>query len=439
MLHTNHDPAGPVGTVERPELLGPPWHASAEAYRAEVRADLLDGVVPHITVAEAIGRFPPEVIHFLGRRGHFACRWAHPGPYGDLGRATILANEIGKLQAGGISAGTSLHGDSALGLLRAVHDQGPSVALARRAVDGDQILCIGVTEPSGGSDVTGITTRASMRPDGSWVIRGRKKFISLALTADAALVLARTGEQPARLSFFAVPRRDDTHGYQVTRVLNKHGTRSLETCELHFADVVVPAEALIGREGSGLALFSRAMTAERLALCAQLTGALAGALELARAHLRRRAARPGTLWDFQALRHRFADLYSTQRVLEAATYATAAAVQHGQAGQRDVAALKLQVAPQIEGALSEVLQLLGGTGYTDEFPVERALRDARLARIGAGTDDVMREIVSGVALPEDRYIDLMVSRAALEPDLTFDLDGVSHPTPPTFDDSEELR
>jgi alkylation response protein AidB-like acyl-CoA dehydrogenase len=149
------------------------------------------------------------------------------------------------------------------------------------------------------------------------------------------------------------------------------------------------------------------MTSERLAVCAQLTGALEAGLEMARAYLRGRPARPGTLWDFQALRHRFADLYAEHKVLNDAVVATASALQHGHAGQRDVAALKLMVSSRAGPCLSEVMQLFGGVGYLEDLPLERAVRDAGMARFGSGTEDIMREIVATIPLPEDRLYEIV--------------------------------
>lgn len=391
---------------ETTPLIGPIWSKDAEAYREEVRADLAELVAPLIDKAEQDRRFPRAAIERLGERGHFSRRWAHPGPHGDVGMATIFANELGKLLAGGIGAGVSIQGDGALTILRTSFSDSPFVQrLHEDALAGRTVLCIGVTEPSSGSDPGRFRTRAHEEPDGSWTIEGRKKFISLSATADYALVLARTGDAPQQFTFFAVPQGDD--GYRIVRHLGKQGTLSVETCELELPSVRVPAEQVVGRLHAGLAPFLRAMTSERLAICAQLTGGLEAGLELIRAYLRGRPAAPGTLWDFQALRHRWANLYAEFKVLNDSVNATASALQHGLAGQRDVAALKLMVTGRIGYCLSEVMQMFGGVGYLDDLPVERGVRDAWMARFASGTEDIMREIVAAIALPEERLHDIV--------------------------------
>lgn len=385
---------------------GPIWTSAAQAYREEVRDDLTQQVAPLVDQAEQDRQFPRAAIVRLGERGHFSRRWAHPGPHGDVGMATIFANELGKLLAGGIGAGLSLQADAAPAILRTSFSDSPFVQrLHDDALGGRKVLCIAVSEPSSGSDPGRFLTRAHEDPDGSWTVEGRKKFISLSATADYALVLARTGESPQQFTFFAVPQGEG--GYRIVRHLGKQGTHSVETCELELPSVRVPAEQVVGRLHAGLGPFARAMTAERLAVCAQLTGALEAGLELARAYLRQRPARPGTLWDFQALRHRFADLYAEHKVLSDAVVATASALQHGLAGQQDIAALKLVVTSRVNHCLPEVMQLFGGVGYLDDLPLERAVRDAQMARFGSGTEDIMREIVATIPLPEERLYEIV--------------------------------
>ena len=390
--------------TSEPESLfgGPIWTEAASRYRKELRRDLESAVLPLVAQAEESRSFPREALEFLGARDHFRRRWRHPGPHGDLGYATIFSNELGRLLAGGLAAGISVHADSALTVLRAAPAGSDFVRqLSEDALAGRRILCIGISEPSSGSDPSRFRTRAARQPDGSWVIQGRKKFISLSKTADYALVLARTGDAAHNVAFFAVP--NGPGGYVIRRELGKHGTHSVETCEFDLDAVRLTPDHLLVADGAALAALTRALNAERLSVCSQLVGALETCLEITRGYLRARPARSGTLWNFQALRHRFADLLAEHKVLQDSVTVTALAAQEGSAGQQAVAALKLAVAPRVERAISETMQLLGGVGYLDELPVERALRDVRLARIAAGTDDVMREIVATRVLPDEQY------------------------------------
>jgi alkylation response protein AidB-like acyl-CoA dehydrogenase len=186
---------------------GPIWSSDAEAYREEIRDDLARLVAPLVDQAERDRQFPRAAIERLGERGHFSRRWAHPGPHGDVGMATIFANELGKLLAGGIGAGLSLQADAALAILRTSFSDSPFVQrLHEDALWGRKVLCIAVSEPSSGSDPGRFLTRASEDPDGSWTIEGRKKFISLSATADYALVLARTGDSRSSSRSSPCPR-----------------------------------------------------------------------------------------------------------------------------------------------------------------------------------------------------------------------------------------
>lgn len=381
---------------------GPIWSTDAHRYRMALRAELERDVVPLIERAERERRFPAEILRRMGSSGHMRRRWEHPGQHGDLGCATVFANEWGKLLAGGLAAGVSVHVDSSVSVLRSA--PAGSVAATKlydQALSGEQLFCVGITERGSGSDPGLFRTTATEEPDGSWTLHGHKKYISLAIAADQAIVLARTGEAANALAFFAVPNGPE--GYRVVRELGKHGTHSVETCELRLDGVRLAADRLVVRGSPALAAMTRALVSERIAVCAQLVGALEACLEIVRGYLQARPTRTGHLWDFQALRHRFAGLMAEQKVLFDSVIATALAVQEGRSGQQATAALKLAVAPRVELAISESMQMLGGLGYLDDVPVERALRDVRLARIAAGTDDVMREIVATAVLPADRF------------------------------------
>jgi alkylation response protein AidB-like acyl-CoA dehydrogenase len=389
MMATSPDPST--------ALLAGLWTDAVETYQHDLRAVLAKIAAPLIDQAEQDRRYPTSILHELGAAGHVRRRW-QGGPTGDVGRGMLLAYEFGRLLCGGIGTGTSLHVETAVAILHRCRARVPE--LYERALAAETICCVAVTEPQTGSDVAELTAQAVQQTDGSWLIDGTKRFISLAQGADVALVLARTGG-PAHLTFFAVPRGEG--GYGVTHEYEKLGTRSLETCDVQLDSVRVGDEHRVCAVGAGFPLFSQALTLERLAGVAQLVGALETAVELTAGYLRARPSGTGTLWDHQALRHKQADLISTHGVLWHALLATTADLQAGRAGQRDVAALKLMAATMVERALSDALQLLGGIGYTTEWPIERALRDCRIARIGAGTDEIMREIVAGTTVDRASY------------------------------------
>jgi acyl-CoA dehydrogenase/citronellyl-CoA dehydrogenase len=315
-----------------------------------------------------------------------------------LGRAVVFHRELGRQLSGGVGLGVSLHLEACCSILRWARPRPGGRDAVAAALAAKTIFCMAVTEERGGSDIGGVEARAR-RAGGRWALEGRKKYISLARTADEALVLARTGQAGyAGLTLFAVPR--GRGGYRVIRTFEKLGTRSVETAELELRGAAVGDDRVVGALGGGFALVAAGLTLERLAACAQLLGALEACERSALGRLRSRGG-PRPLWGHQALRHQWADIAARRGVLWRSLIMTAWSLEKGLAGDAEVAALKLVVAPEVERLVSQALQLHGGAGYTNEYPVERVLRDCRLARIGAGTDEIMREIVSASAGPAE--------------------------------------
>jgi alkylation response protein AidB-like acyl-CoA dehydrogenase len=371
--------------------------AELEQYRQQCVADLDRYVMPRIAAAERDRRCPRAMLEDLAKCGHIRLRWADGDSAQGLAYSLVFLDELGQTLCGGFGAAWTVSAEVAPALLRHGH---ATSQLRDSAIAGEQIFCFGVSEPSGGSDLLGLRTSAE-RDGSGWRITGRKKWISLARTADSAVILARTGG-PGHLTFFVVDQGQN--GYTVERDLSKLGTHSVETCELALDNVRLSDEARVGRVGQGLSLFARTIVHERIATVALLVGALRASLELARAFLQNRTTRGGqTLWGYQALRHKFSDLWATERMLRASLYTVAAdlAADRGRS-HPDVAALKLLSARTVEHALSDVLQFFGGEGYTADWPVERALRDARMARIAGGTDEILRETLGSTVLSTER-------------------------------------
>jgi acyl-ACP dehydrogenase len=380
-----------------PLLAEGPWSERCEALRLDLRAEIVPLTRDSIARSERENRFPRAVITGLGAGGHLRRRWAVDGPWGDVGLGIVLAHELAYSASLSIALGVSLHNETATSLLRSARPNAGGEDLYESAVSGAKVFCIAATEPITGSDLTFLQTTA-VEVDRGWLIRGKKKFISLSITADMALVFARTGPG-AEISVFAVPRAK----FAVERVLEKHGSRGLETCLLDFDDALVPRDHLIGRRGQGIPLFLHAMSCERLAGCAMLLGGYRAAIEIAGAYMKRRKTQTGVLWDYQALRHGYADLVADFEVLWRAMLFTGWDLQTGRGNQRDLAALKLATAARVERGISDAMQMLGGAGYIDEFPLERMLRDVRLGRIGGGADQVMRNLVAATPITDEAY------------------------------------
>lgn len=394
-----HDIPAPVGP--RPRLFAAgPFSEQVEEHRKRVADLLRNAFEARARQAEADNVFPRDLLAELGRSGLFRERW-DPGPYGDPGLGVIIAEESGRLGQAGLSVGLSLHCETVISILQRYGDTPLLQDYLAGALDGRMVGCLGASEPSGGSDLSGVQTTAH-RTAGGWQVRGEKKYLSLGLVCDFALLLCRiddgSGPVPGRLGLFAVPRS----GLIPRKRLRKTGTASLDTTWM-AVDVAVPAEALAGRPGAGLLAAVWGLTHERLSIAAQTVGGTARAIGLATAHLHRRRQFGRPLFEQQALRLRLAELSARQLILRYAVYTAAQGVPvPGACGAREAAALKVTAARFVEEVMSECMHLFGGAGYLDdETPLARMWRDTRLARLGGGTDEMMWELVASGLVPDE--------------------------------------
>src|SRR5439155_12608965 len=261
------------------------------------------------------------------------------------------------------------------------------------AIRGEKIACLGITEPDAGSDIAAIETTAVRNGD-DWVINGRKMFITNGVRADFCLLVTRT-DKPAGYDGFSLFLVDtSTPGYGVSRKLDKLGMRSSDTAELVLDDVRVPSDALVGTEGKGFYQIMWELQGERLI---GVAGSVAGAwlaMERTLQYAKDRRAFGGSVWDFQVIRHRFAEMATELEAARQLTYDTALAWERGEYPVKQISMAKLYSGVVVNRVMNECLQVHGGYGYAANSWIQRAWRDTRLLRIGAGTDEVMREVIS---------------------------------------------
>src|SRR2546422_877632 len=250
-----------------------------------------------------------------------------------------------------------------------------------------------ITEPDAGSDVAGITTVA--RRDGDhYVVNGRKIFITSGARCHWALVVTKTDRERGHKGYNLLVIEKDTPGFQVTRTLKKLGMHSSDTAELLFEDCRVPVANLIGDEGEGFKNLMWELQGERMIAAA---GAIAGAtrvFEYTMEYARNRKAFGQPISNFQVIKHKLVDMGTKIASVQAFVYQTAKLWDQGEYPVRDISQAKLLATQVACEVADDAIQILGGHGYMREFPVERAWRDARLARIGAGTDESMKEIIA---------------------------------------------
>jgi acyl-ACP dehydrogenase len=365
-----------------------------EAYRRRVR-HALGPVLALSPDAETQRVFPAEAIHMLGRAGLLRERWRIAG-HGDVGRATVLAEELGHAGLGGIGVGISLHLEAVLSILTRFARSAAAVRIREQALDGRLLGCLATSEQHAGSDLTSVATTFRRTPDG-WRITGRKWFVSPGAAADFALVLGRIEAHAGNrgrgspLALVIVPRS----GIAVERTLESVGMRSLGTARIAIS-AEVPAEHMVGMPGAGLVTVTWGLIHERLAIAAQSLGAAELSIALAASHLHRRVQFGKRLIEHQAIRLRLAELAAQVTVVRCGVHDIAARLRDlPEHGLRTVAAAKVTATRLAARVADEIMHMFGGAGYVEsETPVGRMWRDSRIGRLGAGSDEMMLELVA---------------------------------------------
>jgi isovaleryl-CoA dehydrogenase len=263
-----------------------------------------------------------------------------------------------------------------------------------RLCDGSWVSCLAITEPESGSDALSMRTSAK-RVDGGWVLNGSKTFITNGPDCDMTMVYAKTGPAAGRdIGLFIVEATSP--GFTKGKKMEKMGWRGSGTCELFFEDVFVPEENLVGGEGNGLRVLMSGLNAERILMAAQAIGLARGAFEAAVAHARERKQFGKPIGEFQLVRAKLADMYCQIEAVRALTDKAVAALESGDAGgdmRLISSAVKILSAEVVMDVTSEAVQIFGGYGYIQEYPVERYMRDAKLFSIGGGTSEVLRDLM----------------------------------------------
>ncbi len=365
-----------------------------ETLRAEIRRYVEERLAPHAEEWEAAEYFPDEVFREMGKLGYLGLRY--PQEYGGSGldyySAIVLAEELSRAGNGGLGMAIAVHTEMATPPVLKFGTEEQKQRFLVPAIRGEKIAALAITEPGAGSDVSGIRTRA-VRDGDDWIINGSKIYITNGVRADWYLVVTRTSEdQWGGLTLFLVEK--GTPGFSVGRKLKKLGMHSSDTAELFFENVRVPDANRLGDVGQGFYNIMWELQGERLIGAA---GAVAGAersLEMAMQYASEREAFGRKIGKFQVIRHKLAQMATEIEAAKALVYATAWRWQNGEYPVKEISMAKLFAAEVAYRVADEALQIHGGAGYMMEYPIQRAWRDARLLRIGAGTDEIMREIIA---------------------------------------------
>lgn len=373
-----------------------------EIFREQVRSFVQKEISPHIDQWEQEELFPKSLYRRMGELGFLGIRY--PEKYGgsaeDIWMTLVFCEELCRCRAWGLPMSVLVHTDmSSTHIARYGNDEQREQYLVPM-ITGEKVCAIAVSEPAAGSDVGGIQTTAVKDGD-SYVINGAKIFITNSVHADVFCVAAKTVKDAGHrgISMFIVER--ETPGFRLVKKLKKLGNNTSDTGELLFEDVRIPRRNLIGEEGKGFYYIMGNFQDERLIAASMAVSASQQAFEDTLRYVRERKTFGKRVIDHQAVGHRLADLATELEAARQLTYYAADALQRGGDASTEVSMAKLFASEMANRLAYHCLQLHGGYGYMQEFPIERFFRDIRLSPIGGGTSEVMRDIIARRGLDRD--------------------------------------
>ena len=372
----------------------PDWNEDHEAFRATVRRFTREEIRPHADRWRKEG-FPDELFSKAGALGllgvRFAPKWGGSGL--DHWYTVILVEELMRGRDIGAVVGLLVQCEMATSVIHAHGSDELRQEWLVPAIRGERIAALGVTEPGGGSDVAALITSAR-REGEEYVIRGGKIFITNGVRADFVTLAARTGGPGADgISLLVVPT--DARGFQVGRRLEKLDLHSSDTAELFFDDVRIPVRFRVGEEGRGFRYIMQAFQSERLVLSTMVNALCRDILEETRAYLEERSAFGRKLASMQVWRHRMADLVTDLEASELLTYRAAdRLVSRDPGAELSVSMAKLHAAEMVRRLIPDCAQAFGGYGFMEENYVARCSRGVQNWGVGAGTSEMMREIIA---------------------------------------------
>jgi citronellyl-CoA dehydrogenase len=364
-----------------------------EALRESMEGFVKKELAPHSEEWERDG-FPDWVFQRMGELGFLGLHFPeeYGGQGGDYFTSLVRSEAMAHSNNGGLAMGIAVHTDMATPPILKFGSEYLRQTYLVPAIKGEKISCLGISEPGAGSDVAGIRTRA-VRDGDEYVINGAKTFITNGARADFIVLVTKTDPDAGYDGFSLFVVDTETPGFTVSKKLEKLGMHSSDTAELAFEDMRVPAENLLGEEGKGFYHIMWELQGERLIGAA---GCVAGAQRvfdqtLEYANQREAFGRP--IGRFQAIRHKFAEMATKVETARQMVYTTAWRIENGDYPVREISMAKLYASRIACEVADECIQIHGGYGYMKEYHVERAWRDMRLNRIGAGTDEIMLEVI----------------------------------------------
>lgn len=366
-----------------------------QIFRDMVLRFLEQEIIPHYDVWEKNHHMPREVWNTLGSAGILLVDM--PEKYGAAGASfdvcQMIQEEMCRLGLHGLATGYNIHANIVAPYILNIATEEQKDRWLPPMVSGEVITALAMTEPGAGSDVAGMRTQAIKDGD-SYILNGSKTFITNGNMANMIVVCAKTDLKAGAkgISLFLV----DTSlpGFSRGKPIEKIGQHTSDTAELFFADMRLPADALLGEEGKGFTYLMQELPRERLGCAVQAIGHAQGALDLTVDYVTQRKAFGQSVGQFQNTRFKLAECLTELELCRAMLEKHMSKYKQDKMTVTDAAMLKLAATEMQLKMVNECLQLFGGYGYTDEYPISRFYRDARVQTIYAGSSEIMKEVIA---------------------------------------------
>lgn len=351
-----------------------------------------DVLAPAAALHDRDASFPKESIQLMGELGFFGM---------------LVPEEFGGADTDQLSYAMALEeiavGDGAVSTIMSVHNSVGCAPVLNFGTDeqkrrwlpgmatGETLAAFCLTEPGAGSDASSLSTTAKETADG-YVLNGVKQFITSGSTAGLAIVFARTSEGKRGLSAFLVPT--DNPGYNVSTVERKLGQRASDTCQITLDECQLPHDALLGEIGQGYSIALSNLEGGRIGIASQAVGMARAAYEHALEFAKNRTAFGKAIVEHQAIAFKLADMATQIDAARLLVHRAATLREAGEPCLTQASMAKLFASEMAEKVCSEAIQIHGGYGYLNDYPVERIARDVRVCQLYEGTSEVQRMVIS---------------------------------------------
>ncbi|WP_293852186.1 isovaleryl-CoA dehydrogenase [Steroidobacter sp.] len=364
-----------------------------DALRTTVAKFASERIAPLAQSIDRDNKFPRELWPELGELGLLGITVEEE--YGGSGLGylahVVAMEEISRASASvGLSYGA--HSNLCVNQLRRWGTPAQKERYLPRLITGEHLGALAMSEPGAGSDVVGMSTRATKKGD-KYVLNGNKMWITNGPLAETLVVYATLDPELGARGVTAFIIERGMKGFSSAQKLDKLGMRGSDTCELVFQDCEVPASHVLHQEGKGAQVLMSGLDYERVVLAGGPLGIMRACLDIVVPYVHERRQFGRAIGTFQLMQGKIADMYTTMNACRAYVYAVAAACDRGKVTRFDAAGCILQASEKATWMALEAIQSLGGNGYINDYPTGRLLRDAKLYEIGAGTSEIRRMLI----------------------------------------------